>query len=82
MLQFSNHSISKPQVDDLLVFGAAPFNEYGHVAVISKVASDHIEIAQQNPGKGNPSRSKYGMSQSSGKWTIDNEYVAGWLRMP
>lgn len=82
MFQFNNRSNEKPKVDDLLVFGAAPFNKYGHVAVVSKVASDHIEIAQQNPGKGNPSRSKYGLNQSSGKWHVDNEYVSGWLRMP
>jgi len=82
MFQFVNDSKAKPKADDLIVFGAAPFNKFGHVTVISKVANDYIEIAQQNPGTGNPSPAKYPLAQSSGKWHIDNQYIDGWLRMP
>ena len=82
MFQYKNGSQAKPKADDLIVFGAAPFNKFGHVAIISRVSNDYIEIAQQNPGSGNASRAKYPLKNASGKWHVDNQYIDGWLRLP
>jgi len=81
MTQYSNASITKPQPDDLIVFGAAPFNKFGHVAIVSEVGPDYVEIAQQNPGVGNPSKAKYQLIHSSGRYVVVNDYVKGWLRI-
>lgn len=78
--QYRNGSSSRPAANDLIVFGPTPFNKFGHVAIISRVADESIEIAQQNPGKGNPSRATYSLTQVNGGWQVGNKYVLGWLR--
>lgn len=81
MRQYRNGSSTRPQADDLIVFGAASFNKFGHVAIISEVGDDYVEIAQQNPGVNNPSRAKYQMINNNGRYRIVNQYVDGWLRL-
>jgi len=44
------------------------------------VSSTEIEIAQQNPGRGNSSRANYPLSNNNGRWNVGNQYVLGWLR--
>lgn len=78
--QFNNPSRSRPKVGDLLVFGATQWNEFGHVAIISKVSRNSIEIAQQNPGSNNPSRKSYNLDTSNDTYNIGSPYVLGWLR--
>ncbi len=78
--QYIQGSSSKPKVNDLIVFGPTPYNEFGHVAIVSKVKNQKIEIAQQNPGRGNSSRASYSLSNPGGRWTVGNQYVLGWLR--
>lgn len=78
LLQFSNGSKSKPQVNDLIVFDGNLFNQYGHVAIISKVNEDEIEIIQQNVGK--HSRDILMLNFSNNKWKIKDASVLGWLR--
>ncbi len=57
------------------------FNRYGHVAIISKVTNNKVEIIQQNPGPFSPSREAFDLSRTKeGKWKIDNERILGWLR--
>lgn len=80
LTQFTQGSNSKPKANDLIVFGATPNNEFGHVAIISRVKNTQIEIAQQNPGKGNSSRATYNLSNIEGRWSVGNKYVLGWLR--
>lgn len=80
LTQYSQGSSTKPKANDLIIFGPTPYNEYGHVAIITKVSSSQIEIAQQNPGKGNSSRASYSLSNSGGRWSVGNQYVLGWLR--
>ena len=58
LVQYKNGSKSKPKVDDLLIFSGSPFNEYGHVAIVSSVDENEIEIIQQNPGPFSKSRDK------------------------
>lgn len=81
MWQFSNGSLMKPRKDDVLIFGEAPFNDFGHIAIIIAVEKDHIEIIQQNPGIGNPSRVKYPLYYRKGIYTIGEAFTLGWLRM-
>lgn len=78
--QYSNPSSSKPQVNDLVVYDATIFNKYGHVAIISKVTDNKVEIIQQNPGSIDPSRETYKLTKTKGKWKIEKKKVLGWLR--
>jgi len=80
LLQFKNGSRSKPKVNDLLIFSATSSNPYGHVAIVSAVEGDEIEIIQQNPGKCASSRATYDFSVEAGKWKIENQRILGWLR--
>lgn len=79
LYQYKNGGATKPKVGDILVFGPASFNEYGHVAIISKVTNKSLTIVQQNPGIGNSSRQTFALRQDFG-WYIDHSYVVGWLR--
>lgn len=78
LLQFSNGSTSKPQIDDLLVFDGNMFNPYGHVAIVSNVEDNFIEIVQQNVGK--TSRDQIALKFKGEKWYLNQSDVLGWLR--
>lgn len=80
LTQYTNKSKSKPKVNDLLVFNGTSFNKYGHVAIVSKVTKNRIEIIQQNPGPFSKSRESFLLSHTNGKWEIKEERVLGWLR--
>ena len=78
--QYTNPSASKPKVNDLLVYDGNAFNKYGHVAIVSKVTDNKVEIIQQNPGALAPSRETYKLSKKDGKWKIEKSKALGWLR--
>jgi len=78
--QYSNSSKSKPKVNDLVIFSGTIFNKFGHVAIISKVNEDEIEIVQQNAGSPTNSRETYPLLRKTAKWSIDNYRILGWLR--
>ncbi|MCV6628497.1 MAG: CHAP domain-containing protein [Flavobacteriaceae bacterium] len=78
--QFKNCSQTKPKLNDLLIFKGTIFNKYGHVAILSKVTDDKVEIIQQNPGPFGHSRETYNLAYENDKWTIDNDRILGWLR--
>lgn len=80
LVQYNNPSNSRPQVDDLIVFDGTTFNKYGHVAIISKVTNNSVEIIQQNPGPLAGSRETYKLKQKNGKWQIEKDKTLGWLR--
>jgi surface antigen len=80
LIQYKNGSSSKPKVKDLIVFDGHSFNPYGHVAIISKVGEDFIEITQQNPGPSAPSRERIELYQEGSKWYISDDLTLGWLR--
>ena len=80
LTQYSNPSNSQPKVNDLLVFKETTFNPYGHVAIVSKVSENSIEIIQQNPGSLASSRANFGLVKNSDGWSIDNNLIVGWLR--
>lgn len=78
--QFSNPSYTKPQVSDLVVFEGTLLNKYGHVAIISRVNEDEIEIIQQNTGLWGQSREVFALNKKAGKWKINHRHLLGWLR--
>jgi hypothetical protein len=80
LTQYSNPSQTKPKVDDLLIFEGTTFNEYGHVAIVSNVIEDEIEIIQQNPGPFGKSRDSFQLEMKDGKWKIESNRILGWLR--
>ena len=68
--------------NDLIIFSGSLFNKYGHVAIISAVTKNEIEIIQQNPGPFGKSRETISLNYTNNKWIIDNDRVLGWLRNP
>ncbi len=80
LIQFKNGGKFKPGIGDLIVFDGHSFNPYGHVAIISKVYDDKIEIIQQNPGPNASSRDEFSLSQTGGKFRVESSGVLGWLR--
>lgn len=78
--QFTNGSQSRPKQGDLLVFDATIWNKYGHVAIVSEVKEESIEMIQQNPGPDASSRVTYHLDQEEGLWFIQSSTLLGWLR--
>ena len=77
LLQYRNGGEFPPQVDDLLVFTNG---NYGHVALISKVEANQIQVVQQNVA--GHSRQRLAYSQRSGRYYVgDGHQPAGWLRL-
>lgn len=80
LIQYTNPSSSKPKVNDLLIYSGTIFNRFGHVAIVSNVTANEIEIIQQNPGPFSKSRETFSLTEKEGKWTINNDRILGWLR--
>jgi len=79
--QFTNPSKSKPKESDLIVMDGTTFNKYGHVAIVSNVTENKIEIIQQNPGPFSSSRETFRLVKTErGKWEIESSNILGWLR--
>ena len=81
LLQFSNPSKSKPKINDLLIMDKTSSNPYGHVAIVSNVNNDEMEIIQQNPGPTAPSRARFAVFRTGNKYLVGNARILGWLRM-
>ena len=77
LIQFTNPSSTKPKLNDLLIFSPTIFNEFGHVAIISEVTENELEIIQQNVGTS--SREKFSLIFKNDKWQINNSQILGWL---
>ena len=80
LIQYTNPSVKKPKVSDLLIFDGTTHNKYGHVAIVSNVKENIIEIIQQNPGPSSKSRAVFMLDNKNGKWEIRNKQILGWLR--
>ncbi|KXK37329.1 MAG: Bifunctional glutathionylspermidine synthetase/amidase [Bacteroidetes bacterium OLB9] len=78
LMQYRNVREYKPEVNDLLVFDSYAGNQFGHVAIISKVNDGSIEIVHQNMGK--KSRRSIPLIHYYKYWTIADDNVLGWLR--
>lgn len=80
LMQYTNLSLAKPEEGDLLIFDSTIFNLFGHVAIISNVTNNEVEIIQQNPGPFRKSRETFSLDYKNGKWKIKNKRILGWLR--
>jgi hypothetical protein len=80
LLQFNNPGSHKPRTGDLLVYSGTGGNPYGHVAIVSQVQETDIEIIQQNPGIGAPSRIRIDLEKKNDQFRICNDRILGWLR--
>lgn len=76
--QYQNPSYWKPARYDLLVFRATPDNRYGHVAIITTVWRDSLEIIQQNTGLA--TRRTIPTTFVNNRWEIQDNRILGWLR--
>jgi hypothetical protein len=74
LAQFRNGEGEAPAVDDLVVFDGG----YGHVAIISEVGSNYVEVVQQNI-YGKP-RERFGLVLTNGVAAFELRKVKGWLR--
>lgn len=82
LIQYRNGGTMRPAVDDIVVFAPWLLNRYGHVAIISAVNDDSIEVIQQNPGPFGASREHFRLSLADGLWRVDHPRLLGWLRLP
>lgn len=80
LIQYANPSIAKPEIGDLVIFSGSVLNRFGHVAIISKVSENEIEIIQQNPGPFGSSREVFAVKNQEGKYKIESSRLLGWLR--
>lgn len=76
LIQYRNGDNVKPQPDDLLVFTDTSF---GHVAIVTEVASDYIEVIQQNVY--GQTRARFELVTEGGNFFVGKKRKpAGWLR--
>lgn len=81
LVQYLNPGAFKPAAGDLIVIDGNSFNKYGHVAIISNVLENEVEIIQQNPGPFAASRIVIPLQNKDEKWHLENPKLLGWLRM-
>jgi len=79
LIQCKNGSKFKPEVGNIVVFDGSMFNRYGHVAIISKVSENEIEVIQQNCGTS--ARVDYPLIHKNSGFTIKESRILGWLKM-
>lgn len=79
LTQYRNVREFRPQVGDILVYDSYPGNPFGHVAIISRVKEDFIEVTQQNIGTN--SRKNIPLVEYMGYYTVADYNVLGWLRL-
>jgi hypothetical protein len=82
LIQFRNEEEVPPQKGDLLVWRASWLNYYGHVAIVSAVTEDRMELVQQNAGPFGSSRKSFPIDKRKGKVKVLAKGLKGWLRMP
>ena len=65
LIQYKNGEGILPQIGDIVVFDGYLFNPYGHVAIISAVGTNEVELIQQNSGCMNVSRKCLGLTKNN-----------------
>lgn len=76
LVQYKNGENIKPKEDDLLVFRDT---KYGHVAIVTEVGEDYIEVVQQNI-LAKP-RERYELKIEDNKYYVGTKkQPVGWLR--
>lgn len=75
LLQYHNGGNDRPRPDDILVFGG----RYGHVAIVTRVEEEELEVIQQNIFM--RPREYFKIVQKDGKYTVgEGKKPLGWLR--
>jgi hypothetical protein len=72
--QFRNGAENAPAPDDLLVIDG----HYGHVAIISEVGPDYVEVIQQNIYR--RPRQRFQLAATNGLYLLAPRSIKGWLR--
>lgn len=80
LIQYSNPSKSKPRKGEIIIFKATSWNRFEHLAIVSEVNDDFIEITQQNPGYFGSSRKKLKIVNHNKEYLINHKSVIGRLR--
>ena len=63
------------------MIGRGYMRRYGHIGIVSKLRPDAVEMVQQNPGAGRPSRTSYQLLRlPGGEVEIEGGHILGWLR--
>lgn len=76
LFQFQNGSLHEPQAGDLIVFNDT---KYGHVAIVTLVGDNSLEVIQQNILSG--TRGRFSLVTSNGHYFVAApRQPAGWLR--
>ncbi|MDQ3048465.1 MAG: CHAP domain-containing protein [Bacteroidota bacterium] len=76
LIQYFNGDDALPEVNDILVFGG----KFGHVAIVSEVTNDEVEVIQQNIYM--QPRERFPLSILNGKcWVGAGRKPLGWLRI-
>lgn len=78
LMQYRNVREYAPKVHDMLIYGSYPGNPFGHVAIITKVSEDQIELIQQNMGL--KTRITIPLVNFYQYWTVADYHILGWLR--
>lgn len=79
LYQYRNTRKYPPATGDLVVFKGSEKNPYGHVAIISHVGKDFVEVVQQNCKLRTRRQIPYHIYKDI--HTIADAYVLGWLRL-
>jgi len=80
LIQYRNGTGSMPATEDLIAFAPWVLNRFGHVAIVSEVGPDYIEVVQQNAGPFASTRERFPLEQRNGRLHVSNDRVLGWLR--
>ncbi|MCX6296587.1 MAG: CHAP domain-containing protein [Bacteroidetes bacterium] len=76
LIQYRNGDTIAPMVDDILVFGG----KFGHVAIVTMVMKNEIEVIQQNIYM--TPRERFKLKIEDRKYIVgENRKPEGWLRM-
>ena len=78
LTQYTNPSLFTPELNDILVFEGDNSNPYGHIAIVSKVYDDRIELVQQNIG--DKTRVHLNVKKFLDGWMVEDPTIIGWLR--
>ena len=80
LLAYSNGGSMSPWPNDILVYGGGT-GGWGHVAIITAVRSDSIDVIEQNVNRNSAYRLNIKKSGNTfGSW--GSYYVLGWVRKP
>jgi len=79
LYQYKNAHGIAPKVGDIIVYDGCEMSRFGHIAIISQVNGDNIEIIQQNWGK--KTRQMIPLVKYESYYTVADFDILGWMRL-